>query len=128
MADCKFLGVANVSGTLAKTKIRTKEGIITRRVVASVRNGKQRIYFREDKPRTTKISTAETNARFNFGKIAAEVAKRMADGDTRPRKVIWAEVKKCLKKDVTSGKRLGNGSETARKRLVADALSRERKL
>ena len=98
MASCDFMGVSKVSGTLAKRTIRTKDGVITRRVVATVRNGKQRIYIREDKPRTTKISTAETNARFNFGRIAAEVAKRMADGDTRPRKVIWAAVKKELSK------------------------------
>ena len=98
MAKCDFMGVANVSGTLAKTKIQTKEGTITRRVVASVRNGKQHIYIREDKPRTKKLSTAEVNAHFNFGTIAVEVAKRMADGDTRPRKVIWAAVKKELSK------------------------------
>ncbi len=98
MASCDFMGVSKVSGTLAKRTIRTKDGVITRRVVATVRNGKQRIYIREDKPRTTKISAAETNARFNFGRIAAEVAKRMADGDTRPRKVIWAAVKKELSK------------------------------
>ena len=98
MASCDFVGVSKVSGTLAKRTIRTKDGVITRRVVATVRNGKQRIYIREDKPRTTKISASETNARFNFGRIAAEVAKRMADGDTRPRKVIWAAVKKELSK------------------------------
>lgn len=99
MADCLFpAGIANVSGTLSKTTIITSKGVITKRVVAQVRNGKQRIYIREDKPRTTKISAAETNARFNFGRIAAEVAKRMADGDTRPRKVIWAAVKKELSK------------------------------
>lgn len=98
MASCDFMGVSKVSGTLSKRTIRTKDGVITRRVVATVRNGKQRIYIREDKPRTTKISAAETNARFNFGRIAAEVAKRMADGDTRPRKVIWAAVKKELSK------------------------------
>lgn len=98
MASCDFMGVSKVSGTLSKRTIRTKDGVITRRVVATVRNGKQRIYIREDKPRTKKLSTAETNARFNFGRIAAEVAKRMADGDTRPRKVIWAAVKKELSK------------------------------
>ena len=98
MASCDFLGVAKVSGTLSKRTIRTKDGVITRRVVASVRNGKQHIYFREDKPRTKKLSTAEVNAHFNFGTIAVEVAKRMAEGDTRPRKVIWAAVKKELSK------------------------------
>ena len=94
MAKCDFMGVANVSGTLAKTKIQTKEGTITRRVVATVRNGKQHIYFREDSPRRTKITKSECSNRFNFGTIAAEVSRRMADGDKRPRKVIWAEVKK----------------------------------
>ena len=109
MASCDFLGVSKVSGTLAKRTIRTKDGVITRRVVASVRNGKQHIYFREDKPRTRSVFPTNgksglrlegpvANARFNFGKIAAEVAKRMADGDTRPRKVIWAAVKKELSK------------------------------
>jgi len=93
MANCDFLGVANVSGTLSKRTIRTHDGIITRRVVACVRNGKQRIYFREDKPRTKKLSKAEVNAHLNFATIAVEVARRMADGDTRPRKLIWAEVK-----------------------------------
>ena len=98
MAQCDFLGVANVSGTLSKKTIRTADGVITRRVVATMRNGKQHIYIREDSPRSTKISAAETNARFNFGTIAVEVARRMAEGDTRPRKAIWAEVKKELKK------------------------------
>ena len=93
MANCDFLGVAKVSGTLSKTKIQTKDGIITRRVVACVRNGKQRIYFREDKPRRTKISDAECNARSSFSIMAQEVSQRMANGDKRPRKVIWAEVK-----------------------------------
>lgn len=39
-----------------------------------------------------------SNARFTFGTIAVEVARRMADGDTRPRKTIWAEVKRSLAK------------------------------
>ena len=98
MANCDFLGVAKVTGTLSKRTIHTKNGVITRRVVASVRNGKQHIYWREDKPRTTKLSPAECNARFTFGTIAVEVARRMADGDTRPRKTIWAEVKRSLSK------------------------------
>ena len=50
MADCLFpAGIANVSGTLSKTTIITSKGVITKRVVAQVRNGKQKIYIREDK-------------------------------------------------------------------------------
>lgn len=49
MANCEFLGgMAKVSGTLSKTVIPTKDGIIIRRVIAQVRNGKQKIYFREE--------------------------------------------------------------------------------
>ena len=102
MANCDFLGVAKVSGTLSKTKLQTKDGIITRRVVACVRNGKQRIYFREDKPGASSRRNGKSGLRLegpmatnrlNFGTIAAEVSRRMANGDKRPRKVIWAEVK-----------------------------------
>ena len=98
MANCDFLGVAQVSGTLSKTTIRTKDGTITRRVVACVRNGKQRIYWREDKPRYSKITENEIQARSSFASMASEVAKRIANGDKRPRKLIWAEVKAEQKK------------------------------
>jgi len=98
MANCDFLGVAQVSGTLSKRTIRTKDGIITRRVVACVRNGKQRIYWREDKPRCTKISDNEIRARSSFAAMASEVARRLANGDKRSRKEIWAELKAERKK------------------------------
>lgn len=94
MADCLFpAGIANVSGTLSKTTIITSKGVITKRVVAQVRNGKQKIYIREDKPRRrTKPTKSELKARSNFGAIASEVARRLREGDTRPRSVIWKEV------------------------------------
>ena len=113
MANCLFpAGIANVSGTLSKTTIVTSKGVITKRVVAQVRNGKQKIYIREDKPRRTR-SVFQTNgksglrlegnprvlaARSSFALMASEVSRRMANGDKRPRKIIWAEVKAELKK------------------------------
>jgi len=99
MASCLFpAGIANVSGTLTKTTIHTSKGTITKRVVAQVRNGKQRIYIREDKPRRTLPSDGEKAARSSFGLMASEVARRLANGDNRSRKVIWAEVKAEFKK------------------------------
>ena len=94
MANCLFpAGIANVTGTLSKRVIRTSEGTITRRVVAQVRNGKQKIYIREDKPRCTRVTPAETKARYSFAIIAKEVSRRIEAGDKRSRKLIWAEVK-----------------------------------
>ena len=99
MANCLFpAGIANVTGTLTKTSIVTPKGVITKRVVAQVRNGKQKIYIREDKPRRTKPTNKELAARSSFALMASEVSRRMANGDKRPRKLIWAEVKAELKK------------------------------
>ena len=64
MANCKFpAGIEHVSGTLSKKTIRTADGTITQRVFACMRNGKQRIYFRKDGPRTTPLSEKEKQAR-----------------------------------------------------------------
>ena len=94
MANCLFpAGIEKVSGTLSKTTIVTSKGVITKRVVACVRNGKQRIYIREDKPRRTPITEGEIAARSSFALMASEVSRRMAAGDSRSRKLIWADVK-----------------------------------
>ncbi|MBR2265812.1 MAG: hypothetical protein IJ882_03945 [Paludibacteraceae bacterium] len=99
MANCLFpAGIANVTGTLTKTTIVTSKGVITKRVVAQVRNGKQKLYIREDKPRRSKPTNKELAARASFALMAQEVTRRMANGDKRPRKLIWAEVKAELKK------------------------------
>lgn len=99
MANCKFpAGIEHVSGTLSKKTIRTADGTITQRVFACMRNGKQRIYFREYGPRTTSLSEKEKQARSSFAHMAREVSRRMAAGDKRPKKVIWAEVKADFKK------------------------------
>ena len=99
MAKCNFpAGIEHVSGTLSKKTIRTAEGTITQRVFACMRNGKQRIYFREYGPRTTPLTKQEKQARYSFALMAREVSRRMADGDKRPKKIIWAEVKAEFKK------------------------------
>ena len=71
MANCKFpTGIEHVSGTLSKKTIRTADGTITQRVFACMRNGKQRIYFREYGPRTTSLSEKEKQARVRFAQAA----------------------------------------------------------
>ena len=42
--------------------------------------------------RRTPLSEAEKKSRTRFGVINAAVRKRIQQGDTRPRNVIWAEV------------------------------------
>ena len=99
MANCLFpAGIEHVTGTLTKTTIVTSKGVITKRVVAQVRNGKQKLYIREDKPRRSKPTNKELAARASFAFIASEVSRRILAGDNRPRKLIWAEVKAELKK------------------------------
>ena len=67
MANCEFPKTfGKVSGTLTKQSYVTPDGIVTRRVVAQVRNGKQRIYIREDRPRSTKVTEAEIRQRNVF--------------------------------------------------------------
>ena len=85
-------GIASVSGTVS----RYRDG---RKLVARTykRNGKQKIYIREDKPRRTKPTKSEIKARSSFGAIASEVARRLREGDTRPRSIIWKEVAKELR-------------------------------
>lgn len=43
-------------------------------------------------------SKGEVAARSSFALMASEVSRRMANGDKRPRKLIWAEVKAEFKK------------------------------
>lgn len=91
-------GIGLVTGTLSKKTIRTSTGTITRRVIAKVVNGKQKIYFREDAPRLSKLTDAEIVARSSFSRMAAEVSRRINAGDKRPRKLIWDDVKADFKK------------------------------
>ena len=77
--------------------IKSISGKVGNMIFKTFKNGKVRAYPAEQRKRTKKLSAAETNARFTFGTIAAEVSRRMADGDKRPRKVIWADVKREMK-------------------------------
>ena len=82
--------------------IKSISGRVGNMIFRTYRNGKVRVYPGASSRRNGKSGLrlegpAATN-RFTFGTIAVEVARRMADGDTRPRKTIWAEVKRSLSK------------------------------
>ena len=98
-------GIASVSGTVS----RFRDG---RKLVARTykRTGKTCFYVVDPRRRRTR-SVFPTNgksglrlegnprvlaARSNFGAIASEVARRLREGDTRPRSIIWKEVASTL--------------------------------
>ena len=80
-------GIASMSGTVS----RYRDGRV---LVARTykRTGKTCFYVVDPRRRRTKPTKSEIKARSNFGAIASEVARRLREGDTRPRSVIWKEV------------------------------------
>jgi hypothetical protein len=93
MANVEFPdGIKGVSGTLCKHTVKTRNGVITRRIVAtySKRTGKQRIYFRESKPRTTPVSDGEKQRRLLFARASACASQVIAD-KTSPAFREWRE-------------------------------------
>ena len=58
------------------------------------RNGQIRAYFIRPNQyrRGTPVSEKELRYRQLFAGISSEVARRIKEGDTRPKKIIWAEV------------------------------------
>ena len=80
-------GIASMSGTVS----RYRDGRV---LVARTykRTGKTCFYVVDPRRRRTKPTKSEIKARSSFGAIASEVARRLREGDTRPRSVIWKEV------------------------------------
>ena len=89
MAQCDFLGgLKGVKGTLCKNVTYDHGKKIVTRVVASVRGGKQRIYIREQKERTTKIKPREIEIRNMFAKAQA-VISAMSKEKKKEYKIQW---------------------------------------
>ena len=67
MAHCEFAGgIENVRGTLKKETYFFNGKKVTRSVVASVRGGKQRLYLRTYRERSTPITEKEKLIRSRF--------------------------------------------------------------
>ena len=77
-------------------QIMTISGKLGNTLFKTYRNGQVRAYMtpKGGYTRSTPVSTAELLQRKKFSFIASEVARRMKAGDSRPRKVIWDEVKR----------------------------------
>ena len=71
MANCDFLKeIGLVHGTLSKSTHFEKGKKVTKRVVAIVRNGKQRVYIRQSTPRSTPPTEKEIIARARFARMS----------------------------------------------------------
>ena len=83
-------GIAAISGKMGETKdghrleFRTFKKADGRTEV--------RLYSIPKQPRTKPLSEAEKQARSRFAKVNAEVSKRIKNGDTRIRQLIFKEV------------------------------------
>ena len=70
MAKCDFAGgIKNVRGTLSKTIFFDHGKKVTRRVVAKVYNGKQRVYINQTYERRSAPSANEVAARARFAQV-----------------------------------------------------------
>ena len=80
-------------------QIRTISGRVGNTVYKTYRNGQVRAYLMPPGgyQRSTPVTKAEMKARLQFAIMASEVARRRKAGDTRPKKVIWEEVKTEVK-------------------------------
>ena len=79
MANGLFPAGILVSGTLSKETYTVNGQKHTRRVLATVHNGKQRVYIREDKPRATLPSEKELRQRQRFAEVMAAYAALTPD-------------------------------------------------
>ena len=75
--------------------IRSLSGRVGNTLFKTYRDGQVRAYMIRpgQYKRTTPPSEAEQRGRQLFAIIASEVARRRKAGDTRPKKIIWAEVR-----------------------------------
>ena len=101
MANVEFPAyMKGVSGTL-KT-ITLADGTKRKMIVTCSKSGKQRMYFRDYKPRTSKVSDKEKKARTKFAE-AAIFFRNLSDEQKKAYYQQWKKNKYCLngKKYVT---------------------------
>lgn len=101
MANVEFPDyMKGVSGTLRT--INLKDGTKRKIIVTCSKNGKQRLYFRDYAPRTTKVSEKEMKQR-NIFADAAKFLRDLTDEQKKAYQKEWKKNKYCLngKKYVT---------------------------
>jgi len=87
----------SISGKLGNVIFKTHKGSDGKPKTTMHRYGhfdKKKGRWVNNYERKTPLSKNERKARSNFGIMSKEVAKRQAQGDKRPRKLIWDDVKR----------------------------------
>ncbi|MBO5619105.1 MAG: hypothetical protein J5902_03880 [Paludibacteraceae bacterium] len=89
MAKANFYGLQNVRGTISKKTVKLPSGeIVTRRMVARLdANGQQRIYFQDQRERSTPVTDKEKAQRTRFADAAAFFAALTPD-----ERIMWGDV------------------------------------
>ena len=75
--------------------IKSLSGKLGNMIYRTLKSGKIVASF-PSQQRSTPLSNREVATRRQFACIASEVARRMRDGDKRPRTIIWHEVESEL--------------------------------
>lgn len=83
-------GIASISGTISSSR---HHKLIAKTFKKADGTKETRFYMMPRFQRSTPPSDKEIAARNRFWYMAKEVSRRIKDGDHRPRKIIWEEVK-----------------------------------
>ena len=93
MAKCELpKGILSISGKLGGMIFKT----YTRPDGTTETRAYPNPYRQQGYQRSTPVTAKEARSRNLFGQISREVTRRLRSGDTRPRNIIWAEVKAAL--------------------------------
>lgn len=71
-------------------------GKVGNMIFRTTKTGKTFVSSAKRKPRHSAVTSNELHQRGRFTAMCQEVARRIANGDKRPRKEIWAEVKRAF--------------------------------
>jgi len=93
MAKCNLpKGILSISGKLGGMIFKT----YTRPDGTTETRAYPNPYRQHGYQRTTPVTAKEKHQRAIFAQVSREVTRRLRSGDTRPRSIIWAEVKAAL--------------------------------
>ena len=93
MATCELpKGILSISGKMGGMIFKTYKRPDGTTVTRAYPNP----YRQHGYQRSSPVTDNEARSRNRFALISREVTRRLRSGDTRPRNIIWAEVKAAL--------------------------------
>ena len=85
---------------MAKVTLRPEilgiSGKVGNMIFRTTKDGRTFVSSARRQPRHTPVTANELKTRGRFSFMCQEVARRIANGDKRPRKEIWADVKRAF--------------------------------